>query len=152
MQPLISGDEMELILLERLFLVLYEWFRCITGGRQHKVKHLIIRVIKRILSSFRYLLLHGVVKIFLLPVGVANVIASSSSPWKPIIYSCKQTRPISLNKKFYLKKKTLYFNSKVVNWTKTFDKFLHGVIVNAFSSVMTKAYCRPMEQYRNSLK
>lgn len=36
-QPLISGDEMELILLERLFLVLYEWFRCITGGRQHKV-------------------------------------------------------------------------------------------------------------------
>ena len=96
---------MELILLERLFLVLYEWFRCITGGRQHKVKNLIIRVIKRILSSFRYLLLHGVVKIFLLPVGVANVIASSSSPWKPIIYSCKQTRPISLNKKFYLKKK-----------------------------------------------
>ena len=72
---------------------------------QVEVKHLIIRVIKRILSSFRYLLLHGVVKIFLLPVGVANVIASSSSPWKPIIYSCKQTRPISLNKKFYLKKK-----------------------------------------------
>lgn len=104
---------MELILLERLFLVLYEWFRCITGGRQHKVIHLIIRVIKRILSSFRYLLLHGVVKIFLLPVGVANVIASSSSPWKPIIYSCKD---ISVSpKKFYLKKKTLYFNSKVVN-------------------------------------
>jgi len=46
--------------------------------------------ISRTKTMVWHLLLNSVIKIVLVPVGVADVVTSCTSPWIPIVNSCKQ--------------------------------------------------------------
>lgn len=53
-----------------------------------------------------YLLLNNEIKIVFMPVGVADVVTSGTSPWIPVVNSCKQTNEPANFKLVTRKKKT----------------------------------------------